>query len=76
MNNEKTVDPNSPAFPVHPSKNPDGYGSGINLRTYIATEAMKGLLSFYGDEREANFVSANAVWHADELIKELINSTI
>lgn len=74
-----TIDPSDSAFPIY--KGPDNYSAcGMNLRTYLAAEMMKALLSNSamidtGTDDTLKWASAKAVKAADTLITELNTPT-
>lgn len=55
--------------PAYPSESNSEFCPGMTLREYFAAQAMHGLLS--AGKWDASSVAANAVRHADELIKAL-----
>jgi hypothetical protein len=65
------ISPTDPAFPTH------GFSSGMNIRTAIAKDAMKGILaarnSFVSSVNEINEITDAAVRMADMLIEKLNN---
>jgi hypothetical protein len=66
--------PKSPAYPVHPEINPDGYASGLTVRELFAARAMQGLLSS-GTRISPKFLADDAIRHADALILALNKTT-
>jgi len=66
------IEPTDRAYPTH------GYSSGMNIRTVIAKDAMKGILatknSFIGSKNEIDEITDAAVRMADSLIDKLNKS--
>ena len=65
----------SPAFPCPVGHIQCDHPTGINVRTYIATEAMAAIVAGVSDPRTTNYdnpiIARQAVELADALIEEL-----
>jgi hypothetical protein len=64
------IDPRDNAYPTN------GYSTGMNIRTAMAMDAMKGILAGYRDTtvfsvNDINLITENAVRIADKLIEKL-----
>lgn len=57
--------------PAFPAANNDHYEEGMDLRTYVATAALQGILSQLQGPRSVKLLAEDAVACADALLSEL-----